>query len=144
MSPDELNALINDPVILKQLGYEWLDLTGFFARPGNIALGDKDGAALFAAMGDDGVYMGHYIFPPHCRGKAALEKSRAFLKIMFTTHGARLIVGETPLGNISARCFSRALGFTRQGTTASNGRSCVIYHMERDLWATLSAESSVA
>ena len=140
VTPELLNWLVNDPAILAQLGYTKIDLSGFFKRPGNVALGDENGVALFGDRGD-GVYEGHYLFPPHCRGKEALARSREFIDTIFTLHGARTIVGETPADNVAARIFSRALGFTRQGTSVLNGRSCVVYHMERDQWATSSAES---
>jgi RimJ/RimL family protein N-acetyltransferase len=141
MTPEELNALVSDAAVLEQLGLVRLDLSGFFERPGNIALGDASGAALFGHRGH-GVYEGHYIFSPGCRGKVALARAKAFLETMFTKYGAHLIVGQTPEGNKPARLFSRALGFTPQGTSVCNGRLCVIYHMEREQWATLSAVSS--
>lgn len=141
VTPELLNRLANEPAMLAQLGYDHLDLSGFFDRPDNVALGDANGVALFGHMGG-GIYEGHYLFPRHCRGKDALARARCFLDTIFTLHGARLIVGATPAENLSARIFSRALGFTRQGTSVENGRSCVLFHMERDQWATLSAASS--
>lgn len=141
---ETLNRLANDPIVLAQLGYERLDLSGFFANNGNVALGDDHGVALFGYRGS-GIYEGHYLFPPSLRGKAALTTARAMLAYMFTTVGARVIVGETPVDNLPARLFSRALGFTRRSaTTGSSGRPCVVYEMDRVRWAKLSAESSVA
>ncbi len=139
-----VNKLANDPGVLGQLGYVWLDFSGFFDRPGNIALGGDDGVALFGNRGR-GEFEGHYLFSPRLRGKPALDAAKAMLGYMFTTVGARVIVGETPADNRAARLFSRALGFTRRGTTIdASGRPCVVYEMDRERWATLSAVSSVA
>lgn len=133
-----LNRLANEPGNLKQMGLLGVELSGFFANPGNICLGDDDGMALFGYRGH-GVYEGHYLFSSTCRGKAALERSRKFLAEMFTKHGARLIVGETPLSDRAARHFTNALGFTRQGVSfAPDGRPVVVYHMERERWVRLS------
>src|SRR5882724_6079625 len=57
-----VNKLANDPGVLGQLGYVWLDFTGFFDHAGNIALADDEhkGVALFGHRGA-GVYEGHYL-----------------------------------------------------------------------------------
>lgn len=135
---DVLNRIANDPAVLEQMRLQWVDLSGFYLRPKNVALGGESGVALFGYRGR-GVYEGHYLFPPAVRGKEALAQCRAFLHTMFTNYRASLIIGEVPIENRAARHFTNALGFTRQGVSVIQGRSCVVYHMERATWEVLSA-----
>lgn len=141
-----LNALANEPANLTQLGYEWIDLSSFFDRPGNLAIGDERGVGLFAET-EPGVFEGHYLFRCNTRGKAALHLARDIITHLFTLHDARAIVGRVPDANKASRLLSRALGFTPQGASVSpDGRSCVDYRLERSEWdssAELSAVSEV-
>lgn len=137
-----LNDLANEPANLAALGYEWVDLSGFFDRPTNLAIGDENGVGLFAER-EPGVYEGHYLFK--VRGPDALRHARNIIDQLFTLHEASAIVGEVPESNQAARHLTRALGFTPVGASVnSEGRSCVTYILERSKWAESSAESSVA
>lgn len=150
---DVLNRLANDPAVLSRMapGMSSVDMSGFFLRPGNFMLGDERGAALFAMI-SPGVYEGHYMFPhligtrKRIQGETRpIDKCRAFIDTVFTDHYADAIVGHTPVEDRAARALSRALGFTRQGTSVSPmGRSCVDFVLERHQWATLSGASSGA
>lgn len=118
-------------------GFDRVDMSAFFERPGNFMLGDADGIALFGLI-SPGVYEGHYLFP----GRASIDKCRQFMSTVFIDHYADAIVGHVPVENRAARTMTRALGFTRQGTSVSfTGRSCVDYVLERRKWETLSAAS---
>lgn len=131
-----LNQLVNDPTILEHVapGHYAIDMAGFF-RPGNVMLGDQHGAALFGMI-SPGVYEGHYLLKPGQIGLA-----RQFISQLFTEHYADAIVGHIPVNHRAARAMTRALGFTRQGTSVSpSGRSCVDYVLERHTWEKLSAE----
>lgn len=138
-----LNQVINDmlpdwPGLAP--GFDRVDMTAFFDHPGNFMLGDKDGIALFGLVAP-GVYEGHYLFP----GPASIDKCRAFLSTVFIDHYADAIIGHVPVEHSAARAMTRALGFTRQGTSVSfSGRSCVDYVLERRKWETFSAVSSAA
>lgn len=139
--PGFLNLVANHPAVLDQIGLTKLDLSNFFRNDGNVALGVNEGVALFGYRGN-GVYEGHYLFTPALRGKRALAIARLMLAHMFTTRGARVIVGETPVSDRAARHFTSALGFTRRGTTTdTQGRPCVVYEMDRASWAISSAAS---
>lgn len=121
-------------------GFARVEMAAFFERSGNVMLGDHTGIALFG-MVSPGVYEGHYLFP----GRASIDKCREFLFTMFTDHYADAILGHVPVENRAARTMTRALGFTRQGTSVSDsGRSCVDYVLERREWETLLAASSAA
>lgn len=141
---DLLNAICNRPEMLAALapGYDSVDMSGFFERPGNVFLGDADGAAIFAEKpGEPGVFEGHYLLVPGRAGNVDL--ARSFLRAMFTDHGAQAIWGFTPKENAAARALSRLLGFAPRGTSLlPSGRSCVIYVLERTRWETLSGDSS--
>lgn len=129
-----INQLANEPRNLAMMGLEWVDLSPFFDRPGNVALGDASGVALFCET-EPGVYVGHYLFSSNLSGKQKLAHAKRIIDALFTQHGAKAILGETPKSNLAARQFTRALGFTPQGTTADHlGRSCVVYRMERSKW----------
>ena len=135
-----LNTLANEPANLAALGYEWADLSPFFDRPGNLAIGDERGVALFAEI-SPGVYEGHYLFSSTVRGPEALQIAREMVSRLFTLRDAKAIVGHTPAENRPARLFSNALGFTRLGVSVNqDGRSCVDFRLERSQWEALSAE----
>jgi hypothetical protein len=59
-------------------------------RPGHVRQRD---IALFDYEGD-GVYQVHFLF--QSRGRKAIEHARESFKIMFTEHGANLILGLVP------------------------------------------------
>lgn len=143
---DAVHRIANLPEVLAAIapGYVSVNLDAFFNTPGNVAFGDDSGAVLFAALGD-GRYEGHYLFHPSAPRKTLLQACRTALWVAFTVHGASAIVGHVPAENLRARALTRALGFTRSGTSASpSGRSCVDYTLERAQWATSSAASSGA
>src|SRR5690554_3962961 len=106
MTRDEATAILNDlanePANLAQMGYEWVDLSRFFDRPGNIAIGDERGVMLFAHIGG-GVYDTHYLFHPKVRGREALKLARNIITRLFTLHGAKAIVGQVPTTNKTSR-----------------------------------------
>lgn len=139
-----LNAICNRPEMLEALapGFDSVDMSAFFDRPGNVFLGDADGAAIFAEKPNEpGVFEGHYLLVPGRPGNADL--ARSFLRTMFTEHGASAIWGFTPKENAGARALSRLLGFAPRGTSLlPSGRSCVIYVLERTRWETSSGDCS--
>ena len=142
MTPAQLNALANHPMILPYVapGYADLDLTAFFNNPLNVAIGDDDGALIFGHRGH-GVYEVHSLLGPTIRGKAVLIRVRHALKTMFTEHGALVIMGETPDANYRARAVNRAVGGAPAARTVDSlGRSCTRYILERETWVQSSAQ----
>ena len=138
-----LNRIANEPRNQQQLGYTDIDLSGFFERPGNVALGNDKGVALFAYLGRN-KWEGHYIFSSEMSGDESIVLAREILDLMFTKLNASAILGQVLADNRPARHLTRALGFAPVGTSVSpSGRSCVNYKLERAHWAALSAESSV-
>lgn len=108
-------------------------------NPSHIVLRLGDACAIFERADDDPeVFFGHYLFPPEVRGKAALEAARRMLAEMFTTYGARVIVGETPKVLRAASVMSAVLGFKRHGESVDDaGFPCVVYVLEKSDWARL-------
>ncbi len=138
-----LNRIANEPYNQQALGYEHIDLSGFYNRPGNIAIGTDQGVGLFSYFGH-GKWMGHYLFSSGLSGVDTIGLARSIIDKVFTLEPASAILGQTPEGNKPARMLTRALGFAPVGTsTTASGRSCVNYKLERSHWAALSAESSV-
>jgi len=135
---DVANDIANHPDVLPAVakGFDAVDLRPFFLNPLNFAVGHPSvGMAMFAPLGD-GRFEGHYLFRPGADRRHVLDICRGALTIAFTRYGASAIVGHVPADNVRARTITRALGFTRQGTSVSaSGRSCVDYVLERAQWA---------
>lgn len=144
-SSEVLNLVANQPGVLEAVapGYETLDLSAFFV-PGNVMFGDALGVVLMGKAGH-GVYEMHNLMTYRKRGKAALDLCRHAINSMFTEHGASTIYGHVPRDNLPARLVARALGGRPSGTIVDTlGRPCIIFVLERALWATSSAASSGA
>lgn len=142
MTPEELNAAVNDPDVLPFVaeGYIRVDMAPFLANPENIALRRGPGVMIFAHMGN-GFYDGHLLFPRSVRGLDALISARSMISEVFTQYAARAISGEISRDNRAARTFTRALGFTNTGSQVDpDGRETVSYRMTRDQWERLSAD----
>lgn len=135
-----LNMLVNQPEILPHMapGYWRMDMSEFFNRPGNLAVGDARGMVLFGNMGD-GKYEVHYMLTSSLRGPAALKRIKEAFNALFTYRDAVAIVGATPRENRAARAMNRALGGRPIGEKVDSlGRPSIIYILERKTWATLS------
>lgn len=128
-----LNKLVNRADILPYVapGYESLDASAFFKRPGNVAFKAGRGAMLFAER-RKGVYDTHYLFPTDMRGPEALKIARAIVAEVFTSLRAKAMVGKVPVEHMRSRVFTRALGFVPTGRCRdSSGRKCIGYILER-------------
>lgn len=112
-------------------------------QPGAWIFGDMAGAVLFDPVDTTkGIYEMHYLFTEAVRGKAALTRIREAVQVMFTEREATVICGAVPREHRASRVMSRALGAQPIGShTDSFGRACVVYQLERRLWATSSAAS---
>lgn len=134
-----LNRICNRPDILPQVapGYEAVDMTEFFRRPGNMAMKVGRAVMLFAPR-KRGYYEIHYLIPSDLRGKEGLAAVRQMVNEVFTKHRARAILGSVPCAHMPSRVFSRALGAlpTGKGRDAA-GRDCIHYILEREHWAEL-------
>lgn len=141
----EIEAAANDASVLPEIapGFDFVDMTAFYQRPGNFALIEGDAVALFAEI-EPGVVEGHYLFPDSVRGKKAVDAARKIIDTVFTVYQPRAIHGATPRDNRAARVMNRVLGFKPLGRTKedASGRECVCYELRREEWAVLSAESS--
>jgi hypothetical protein len=111
--------------------------------PGLQVFGDETGAVMFSPVPEDpGVYEMHYLFTRSVRGRAALNRIRAAITLMFTEHHATAICGAVPREHRASRVMSRALGARPIGShTDYFGRACILYVIERASWVVLSAES---
>lgn len=145
-----LNDLVNDPLTLQAIApgtpyidmEAWLDLERKWFGYDHKVLWRPPGAGVFLDKGG-GLYEAHQFYPRHCRGRAALWRSRDMLREMFTNPEVECIEGNIPRSNRAARHMTRQLGFENTGTTwFSSTQGIVIrYVMDRDRWDQLSAES---
>lgn len=141
-----LHRVINRPEVLAggAPGYTRVDLTGFGDVPGNIVFGNEWGLILFRFLGD-GQYEMHYCLTNSLGGAGRVRLIREAVTHVFTENGAHAIVGATPRINRPARMVNRALGGRPYGVCVdSQGRDCIQYVLERNTWATSSAQASAS
>lgn len=137
---DLLNRIANQPEILPHIapGYLRVDLTDFFARTGNLMLGNDKGLVLFINLGE-GFYACHWLLTSSLRGADALRVIREAFSTLFTLRDCVAITGLIPRENRASRVMARALGCRPIGEAQDfSGRSCTSYIMERARWVTLS------
>lgn len=124
-------------------GHETVDVSDF-NKPGVELLGDRDGAVLFRPI-SHGVYEMHYLFTRAVRGKAALDRIRKAVEVIFTDREATAICGAVPREHRASRVMSRALGARPFGShTDYFGRACIVYVIERASWDLSSVALSEA
>ena len=95
---------------------EPLDFTECADAPNEYVLlsNGSDAASIFEWFGP-GIYEGHTMFLPSCRGKEALQNGRAMVDFMFEELDAVMLWGQTPTHLPAARWFNRKLGFQLVG-----------------------------
>ena len=134
---EKLNKAVNIPSVLEAVapGYESYDLTEFIQNRDNVVLRVGDAFAAFVFL-EKGVYEGHFLNPPHIKGKRALESCKNMLSYMFTTMKASVISGKVSCENSKARVMTRALGFVNLGKSRDAlDKECVDYILEAEKWA---------
>lgn len=133
----EIDALANHPLIYPSTGHPRggsIATAPLMQDHRNVALIDNAGAMFFQYI-RPGVYDCHFLFIPHCSGRAILQSARAMLKEMFTNRGACVITGKPPRGNRAVRTIGVILGFTRkhgQEFTDALGRECLVYTLKAE------------
>jgi hypothetical protein len=141
---DLLNYVANQPEVLAFAaapGVPALDLTAFFRNPNNRMFGDELGVVIFVQESED-VYRAYMLFTADCRGRDALRVMRKALRGMFTSGGARVIIGTTPREYRAARAMIRALHAKPTGDSIDGyGRNCIDYVLERAEWAKKNADA---
>lgn len=109
---------------------EWL------ADPENIAMvNDKGDIGLLEKRGS-GVYCPHMFF--FSRGPAAVKAGAAFLTEAFE-HGAKILIGFTPLDKRGAVRLVKHLGLTILGEEDIDGRPHMISTLTKEQWDVLSS-----
>lgn len=122
---------------------EWISLSNFYDRTGNIALGDRENGVIMFCHTHDDIYEGHYLMNPQTTGKAKAAQCRKIFRTLFTLYEASAIVGHVPVKHFGARVMTCALGFANEGISADhNGCPCVNYRMESSQWVALSGALS--
>ena len=133
--PTVLNRIANHPEVKPYFGHEEGEI--FFdecaSLPDDYVLLDngKDAGAIFEWTGP-GIWQGHYLSLPVCRGRAALAEFSRMIDWMFEHEGARLIWGQTPEANRAARWVNRQLGMVSQGFRVHHASGlCELFVVER-------------
>lgn len=110
------NRIAAHPEIVAQFGQEQ-DFTEMAADPEFFALfnnAEGDGGMVFE-WSAPGVWQMHSLFLPSCRGKRAIRDAIDIGREMFTTVGATMIWGQTPVHLTGARMFNRLVGGSHLG-----------------------------
>ena len=130
------NRILNDPAITGHFGAQFKDLTPLFNEPGAYVLLDNGAdAASVLEWSAPGVWQCHTYFLPSCRGKRAIEAGKGFLRWMFEREGARMVWGQTPVGNRQAIMFNRLCGAVSDGFDDHPYSGRIEYFIvERDAW----------
>ena len=123
----EIAAIINHPSVRPHVGpgVDAFDPSGLIADDKNILLFDEGGGQFFHWKGP-GIYEAHSFYL--VRGKDALERGRAAIRLMFNEYGAEKLWRAPPLENRGARWFNRQLGFRSLGEIDLYGR-CELFEM---------------
>lgn len=113
-----INRIANDPAILPHfdLGRTGaLDFLPCILSPDDyIVLSNGEDAAAMFEWSAPGVWEGHTMFLPSCRGRRAVKTGKAMLAWMFE-NGAEMIWGQTPTILRHVRWFNRQIGFSLAG-----------------------------
>lgn len=107
-------SIINNPSIRPHIGGgdEFLDPTEVLSDANNVCLFDEGGGQFFHWRGP-GIFEAHSFYL--VRGRAALERGKEAVRLMFTDYAAEKVWRATPLENRRARWFNRKLGFRSIG-----------------------------
>lgn len=135
-----MNRIANRPEVLPWVapGFDHVDLSQFFERPGNLLVGNELGVILFGDLGE-GLYSCHFLLTNKLRGADKLRAIRMAFSSLFTYKNCVAITGLIPRENRASRAMVRALGCRLIGQTVDiYGRSCNSYMLERATWVTLS------
>lgn len=113
-----------------------LPVRDWLADPENIALVNEEGDVGLLEKRGPGVYCPHIFC--FSRGKEAVKASKAFLTEAFE-HGAKILIGFTPLDKKGAVWLVRHLGLTVVGTEDIDGRPHMVTTLTKDQWDVLAS-----
>lgn len=126
--PNHLIAEAIDTAPLNRglVGADWL------AKKENVPVTfDNGDIALFDYEGDD-VYQVHFLF--QSRGRKAIEHARESFKIMFTEHGAGLIMGLVPEFRRDVALLARWAGGNSAGMRPTSDGPCELFVLSKFQW----------
>lgn len=126
--PNHLIAEAIDTAPLNRglVGADWL------AKKENVPVTfDNGDIALFDYEGDD-VYQVHFLF--QSRGRKAIEHARESFKIMFTEHGASLIMGLVPEFRRDVALLARWAGGNSAGMRPTSDGPCELFVLSKFQW----------
>lgn len=115
---DLINAIANHPDVLPYFDLSQsgaLDFSECLTRPEDyVILSNGIDAVGIFEWSAPGVWQGHTMFHPDCRGKRAIAAGKAICAAMFE-HGADMLWGQTPYYYRHVRWFNRQIGFAPAG-----------------------------
>ena len=140
-APEELTMLVNHADIRRHFGIPenmYVSMKEFYHREGNVAFTSPAGCMIFG-LKEPGTYECHFLFRPG--SKDIIRYARQMHDELFTNYGAHVIKGYPPRSNRAVRTLGVALGYEKTGSNHIDGlgRTCEIYELRRDRWATLLA-----
>jgi hypothetical protein len=107
-------------------GRDWL------AHPGNVPVTfDNGDIALFDHEGD-GIFQVHFLF--ESRGREAIRHAKESFEIMFTEHGASLIIGLVPDFRRDVKMLARWAGGRSSGMRKTPNGPCELFVLSKIQW----------
>lgn len=112
-----LNSLINHEQVRPYIGgFGYLDIWEIIDQ--GVALSDGEKVGFFFHNRDSGRFDAHSFILPEGRGKYGVKCGKEAIWQMFENHGARLIIGRTPIELRAARMYNRLVGMSPAGIVA--------------------------
>lgn len=111
------NLIANHPAVKPTISYaeDYADFTPLFETPDQyVLLHDNAGGASVWEWSAPGVWQGHSMFLPERRGREGIASGKAMIEWMLQ-FGAKMLWGQTPLGNRPALMFTRLIGGRADG-----------------------------
>lgn len=142
--PHTLNFYLNHseikPFIDKDDAPQYLDASGYLARPDTYFFIADGGCLLLWRVGDN-VFQGDIYFLPPTRGTTARLAAQEAIAFMFNQTDAGLIEVRVPRFNKPSQYLAAGLGFQRTGITPAARKKdgvlhdVIVYGLEKSAWA---------
>lgn len=108
-----VNAIANAPGVPELFGVDAFDFTSAIQKRSNIFL-ESNGAVGIFDWSAPGVFEGHLLFSPQCRGLRAFREASRMRDYMFAHH-AGMLWAQPPVANEAGRRLVQMLGFDHAG-----------------------------
>jgi hypothetical protein len=119
-------AIDNSPLNRGMPGAVWL------AFEGNIPIVFENGDIALFDYEEEGTYEVHFLF--ESRGREAISHAKKSFEIMFTKHGAKLILGLVPDFRRDVKLLARWAGGKSAGKRSTSNGVCELFILSDAMW----------